>query len=290
MLRRLRHAACAVHDRGAMRPRFCSHFSAAFLVLATGCATVPTQPPTPPSQETPAASAPGTAEPDELPPIMHGIDLTPKQIEDVIAMRADLRSKASAAVDAALDFGHSVAGAARLCKGDTPFMETDASRVVREGEEMREPILDAAQMLHKLLTPAQRKKLSDRLIDGDDWAKRERRNSSRTRDLGPAIDLSTMQMVQMLMKAAVLWSNFADKSDPWRVHYRTAITNFARDDFDVHNEPVAKAPAVALTLDFVRTGLRMLIPILEPKQCETLGKLIDQRVDEAGARFHAGTQ
>jgi hypothetical protein len=88
----------------------------------------------------------------------------------------------------------------------------------------------------------------------------------------------------MLVKAGVLWANFADRAEPWRVHYRAAVVNFARDDFDAHKEPVAAVPVVAITLDFVRTGLRLLVPLLEPKQCESLGHLIDEKLDEQAAR------
>ncbi len=252
-----------------------------------GCATVPAQPPAAPAPtETPAGAQPATAsEPEDLPPMLRGLDLTAPQIAEVLKMQADLRNKADTLASASFDFFHSVAGAARQCKGDTPFLGSDAERVVREAEEIREPFLDAAQKLHALLTPAQRQKLSDRLIQGNDAAKRERRNSARTRELGPQINLSTMQTVKLLTKAAELWSTYADKTDPWREQYRIAVVDFARDDFDVHKEPVAKAPVMKLALDFVRSGLRLIIPILEPQQCEALGKLIDLRVDEAADRW-----
>lgn len=256
-----------------------------FVSLA-GCAATPTPPVTPPPMATgtaaPAAAAPAAG--PELPPLLRGIGLTPEQVEAVIRINADLESKAEPFVSSVNELGHSVAGAARQCKGDTPFIETDAARVVREGEDVRKPVLDAVQRVHHVLTPAQRRIVSERLVESDDWAKRERRNSSRTRELGPALDLSTMQLVKMLVKAGVLWSSFADRAEPWRNHYRTAITNFAREDFDVHHEPVAAAPAVAFTVDFVRAGLRQIIPLLEPKQCEVLGNLIDQKLDEAAAR------
>jgi hypothetical protein len=101
-------------------------------------------------------------------------------------------------------------------------------------------------------------------------------------------------MMSVLAKAGVLWSSFADRAEPWRLHYRTAIADFARDDFDVHREKVAAAPAVALIVEFVREGLRMLVPVLDPKQCEALGDLIDQKLDEqaerAAARARAAEQ
>src|SRR5262249_49649443 len=119
------------------------------------------------------------------------------------------------------------------------------------------------------------------LVEADDWAKRERKNASRTRDLGPALDLSTWQLMQMLVKAGVLWNEFADRAEPWRSKYRAAIVDFAKDDYDVHAQPVASVPVVAFFVDFARTGLRLMVPLLEPKQCEALGKLIDDKLDES---------
>jgi hypothetical protein len=263
------------------------------LAVAAGCATTPppaAAPPAAPTTPAPTATPQAVPAPPagaELPPLLHDLDLTPAQEAEIWRLDAELEGSAAPFVDAANDLGRSVAGAARQCKGDSPFVDQDAARVIREGEAMRGPVVDGVQRLHRLLTPAQRKKVSDRLVEGDDWAKRERRNASRTRDLGPALDLSTMQVMQMLVKAGVLWATFADKAEPWRVQYRAAITDFARDDFDAHKEPVASAPIVAFTVDFVRTGLRMLIPLLEPKQCEALGRLIDEKLDESAARAAA---
>lgn len=254
------------------------------LAVAAGCAGAPPPPATPPPEAAPtAAAAAPVAGGAELPPLLRGLDLTPAQMEEALRINADLENATQPVTSAAIAFGRSVAGAARGCKGASPFMETDAERVVREGEEVRGTVLDAVQRVHRLLTPAQRRKVSDRLVEGDDKAKRERRNSSRTRELGPALDLSAMQIMSMLMKAGVLWTTFADRIEPWRVQYHTAIVDFARDDFDVHREPVATAPAVQIMLDFVQTGLRMLVPLLEPKQCEALGHLIDDRLDQQEA-------
>lgn len=256
----------------------------AALHLAIGCAAAPPPPPAAPPPPPASAGAPSHSNGVELPPLLQGLDLTPQQELEIWRINTDYANAAELFVGAANDLAHSVAGAATACKGDSPFIEQDAARVVRLGEEMRGPTIEAAQRFHRLLTPAQRKKLSARLVEGDDWAKRERRNASRTRDLGAALDLTGTQVMKMLLKAASLWATFAEKAEPWRVHYRTAITNFARDDFDAKSEPVASAPAVALTVEFVRTGLRMLIPVLEPKQCEALGRVINEKIDEQAAK------
>lgn len=253
------------------------------LAFAGGCATALPPAPTPPP---PPSAAPASAA-NDLPPVLHDLDLTPAQVEEIRRIRADLVRDAEPLVRAAGEMGRSVAGAARRCKGDTPFVEADAARVIRAGEDMRGDVLDAVNRFHRLLTPAQRQKLSTRLLEGDEWAKRERRNGSRTRTLAPALDLSFSQTMQMLVKARVLWTSFADKAEPWRAHYRTAVANFPRADFDAHKEPVAEVPVVALTTEFVRTGMKFLIPLLEKQQCEALGNLIDQKLDEQAARAAA---
>jgi Spy/CpxP family protein refolding chaperone len=261
------------------------------LALTAGCSATQHAVAPPPAAAQPSADAAtppaATASAEELPPLLQGLDLTPQQEAEVWRIDGELQSSGESFSNAANELARSVAGAARQCKGDSPFIDQDGKRVVQEGEGMREKVLDSIQRLHRLLTPAQRKKLSDRLVEGDDWAKRERRNASRTRELGPVLDLSTLQMMQMLVKAGVLWTTFADKAEPWRAHYRTAITDFARDDFDAHHEPVATVPIVAFFVDFMRTGLRMLVPLLEPKQCEALGHLIDDKLDEAAAKAAA---
>lgn len=255
------------------------------LALATGCGAAPpppaASPPPPPVQ--PVAAVPKSAG-AELPKVLRDLDLTPAQEAEIARMDAELTLAVEPVVRAAEELGRSVAGAARQCKGDSPFVEADAARMVRMGDEVRGEVLDAAQRFHRLLTPSQRRKLSASLLEGDDWARRERRNESRSRGLGPVLDLSVMQTMSMLVKARVLWSSFADRVEPWRVHYTTAVTNFARDDFDVRREPVAEAPVVALSAEFLRTGLRFLVPLLEPQQCEALGHLIDQKLDEQAAR------
>jgi len=253
------------------------------LGLATSCAATPAPPTASPPAAAAGVAAAAPAGP-ELPPLLRDLELTPAQMDEVLRINADLERTAEPFRDAAKELGHSVAGAVRQCKGGTPFMDLDAERVVREGEELRGPLLSGLQRVHGLLTPAQRRKVSDRLLEGDDQAKRERRNSARTRELGPALDLSTMQLMSMLVKAGVLWTSFADRVEPWRVRYHVAITNFAGDDFDVHHEPVAAVPVAALALEFVRAGLRLLVPLLEPKQCEALGRLIDENVDAQAER------
>jgi hypothetical protein len=140
-------------------------------VIAAGCGSAPPPPAATPPAVTSAkpgdaASAPPTdaaaSGAFELPPLLRGIGLTPAQTEQISRMAMDLDRDGGTFRSAVDAMGRSVAGAARHCKGDSPFIGADASRVVREGEAMRAPVLDAVQRLHGLLTPAQRRTVSAR--------------------------------------------------------------------------------------------------------------------------------
>lgn len=268
------------HTAPARRAIHAALLSVAF---AAGCTATPPPAP-PPVSRAPSAlpsAAPAAAQDeDDIPPVLRGLDPTPAQVEETWRIKEDLDRAAEPFAGAVAEMMRSAAGAVRKCQGDSPFIESDGARVVRMGEDLRGPVLDGVQRLHHLLTPAQRAKLSQRLMETDDWGKRERRNDARTRALGPALDLSMLQLATMLMKARMLWSSFADRAEPWQAHYHTAIVHFARADFDVHREPIAEAPIFAFGVDFVRTGLRFLVPILEPPQCEALAQLIEDKVDE----------
>src|SRR5262249_26115166 len=100
--------------------------------LVPACATTPPPPPAPPSvtAEPGAPATPAAPSPDEaaLPPLLRELELTPAQMEAVLKLNDDLDRDGEGFLSAADALGRSVAGAARQCKGETPFVEMDASR------------------------------------------------------------------------------------------------------------------------------------------------------------------
>ena len=217
------------------------------LALATGCAAAPPRRRLADPRRDPRRRATPAAEPARPPPSLHcppllrGIDLTPAQVEEALRINADLRERRIRSQGA----GHRVPGAPwpappeEVQGASTPFVEMDAARVVRQGEELRS--LRArhrpagAPPAHPGASAARCRIAS---FGGSTTGRSaERRNASRTKDLGPALDLSTVQMMSMLVKAGVLWTSYADQVEPWRVKYHAAILDFARDDFDVAQGP-----------------------------------------------------
>lgn len=243
--------------------------------LSVGCSYA-----SPPTPDTPASVARAAAEPRELPSLLEELDLGTSQRDQILSLFDEVKRDLTPLVDSGREFGRALSVAARQCKGDSPFIEMQASSTAAVGEQIREPVLDAIQRLHGILTPAQRRALSRRLLGADQPDERERKNDTRTRSLGIDLDLSVGQMLSMLLRVQALRESFQERAEPWRLRYRSALRAFARDDFDVRRHPIAEAPLVALATTFVRDALRVLMPVLEPAQCETLGRFIADKVDD----------
>lgn len=220
---------------------------------------------------------------DRLPKSMQELELTAQQLREIRALRDDLKRDIDPLFDAGLDFVRAVGVAAKRCKPDTPFMQMEASYMVNVGEQFRPKLLDGVNRFHRILTPKQRHALSDRLL-ADERKSRDStadRDQDRARSIGDELDLSFSQIMQMLIRVQALRSKFEDKIDTWREHYRTAVAAFARDDFDAHKQAIAQVPAIELATEVVRDAFRVMLPLLEQKQCEALGGYIEERVGEA---------
>jgi Spy/CpxP family protein refolding chaperone len=249
----------------------------AALGSACGCAATGSAPAAAPAVA--RAGEPDAGEPP-LPQMLQDLRLTPAQRSELRRLAVDVRREARPLVDAGRQFGRTLAGAARRCKSESRFLEMEASFMVSAGEQIRGPMLDAIQRLHRILTPAQRRELSRRLIDLNQAPARERRGEARTRELGEDLDLSFGQTLTLLMRAQMLRSRFDERFAPWRVRYHDALADFPRDDFLIREKAIAKVPIVELAADFVLEATRVLLPLLDARQCETLGAWIETRLEE----------
>ena len=201
-----------------------------------------------------------------------------EQREALLALASELAARVAPLVDAGRDFGHAVALAAARCKGDSMGLDSEASFAVTMGEQTREGVLDAIDRLHRILTHRQRKALASRLL-GDEKASREKkRGDARARDLGDELDLSIGQMLRLLVRAGALRDAFEERIEPWRDRLREALEAFPSDDFAIRDQPIAKAPVVAVATQLVRDAMRVLLPVLEPEQCKVLGSFIDDMI------------
>jgi Spy/CpxP family protein refolding chaperone len=262
--------------------------AAALASIVIGCA-VPRAPSVPSAAApaaTPAAAPSASAEPPaqpKLPRSLRDLDLDPDQVRAVEAVVRDLEEELDPFAAAVDELGRSLAGAARQCKGDTPFVAMDAEAVVRAGEPARRAVVAAIQRVHAILRPEQRAKLSAKLLDEDENGRKDRdeKADAETRELGPQLGLSFAQVATVILRARALTSKYEDRSDVWRSHYRHALVAFAKPDFDMGRERFAEAPVVELFTAFTRDAFRTLVPILKGSQCEALGKLVDDTLDES---------
>jgi hypothetical protein len=277
-LKGMRRAAC--YNRMEMAKRWLASMGM-ICALALGCAVPKTTTSTTPAA--PAATAAAAEEDKPLPPMLEALKLSAAQRREILALREQLKRDLEPIIDAGRDFASAVAVAARTCKPDSPFIPMEAEYTVRVGEQVRGRLLDAVDKFHRILTPAQRQELSKSLLAAADRSEDERddRDDSRTRSIGDELDLSVSQTVALLVRVQALRSSFEEKVAPWRDHYDSAIVAFARDDFEARKQPIAEAPVVELATGIVRDGLRVLIPVLEPKQCDALGRFISDKIEES---------
>jgi Spy/CpxP family protein refolding chaperone len=239
------------------------------LAPLAGCSTMAGSPP----PEVPD----GEEKKDRLPDQLEELRLSAEQRAQIRALLDQLKLDLEPVTEASKHLGRAIAVAARECKGASPFVDAEASATVAAGEQARPAVLASIQRLHRILTPAQRKTLSRRLLDDESSRKKDRseRDRSRAESLGGDLDLSVGQMFELLMMAQLLRSDFEDQTEPWRARYRKAVKAFAHDDFDIHEQRVAEAPLAKLGTDLVKDALKLLIPVLEPPQCKELGRMID---------------
>jgi hypothetical protein len=175
----------------------------------------------------------------------------------------------------------------KRCRNDSTSMNMRADRVVSTAELAREPILDAINELHATLTPTQRRRLVDHLLDEErSSTRRERKDDGedRAQSVGVDFDLSWGQIGAILIRLRKLQSVYEDRAAPWIARYREALRAFAEPDFDIRRQAIAEIPIVRLAVDAVTDGFRVLVPLLEPDQCRAIGNHLAKELAEAKER------
>ena len=243
-------------------------------LLLCGCVPPPIAEPAAPAPQIDAALA--------LPEALESLEPTPEQRLELVKLVDRLEADVAPLKTAIDGFTRALARAARRCRQDSPFIEMEARHTVMTGEQVRGDILDGINRLHSILTPPQRLALSRRLLGEQEEGERERsdRDESRTRSIGGDLDLSIGQILSMLVRVRKLRNDFEAKAEPWREAYVRVARAFRHDDFDVRDHALAEVPAVELVTDVVRDAFRVLLPLLEPVQCEALADLIEARLEE----------
>ena len=253
------------------------------LAFGTGCGASTGPPATTAPVATQATAEPSAAAPAELPAILEALGPSSAQRVELLALRDRLTPELESLQDAGLELALTVAKAARRCDGNLVALEGAASWAVAAGEQARGTVLDAIDELHRILSPAQRKALADRLLGKEKESKTESSTDSGARSLGDALDLSVGQMLTILVRAQALASALEERIEPWRPRLKKTLEAFADEHFAIREHEIAEVPVVALATDFLRDALRTLLPILEREQCEALAGLIQEAVDKGSA-------
>jgi Spy/CpxP family protein refolding chaperone len=255
--------------------------------VAAGCAGGPGQIATPDESPQATSQALPADDGEELPEALQDLELSPSQRERVVALSIKLQTRLTPLMEAGRELMLVTAKAVSRCDADSLGLDAASSWTVTSGEQVRGAVLDAIDELHAILTPAQRKILSERLLDRSENARTQRNQQRGARGgaskLSAAVDLSVGQILVVLTRALALRSSFEERMDPWRREVDRALRAFPEDDFSIRDHEFAQVPAVALLTTFVREALRTLLPVLEPEQCKALGAAIVEAAREKPA-------
>ncbi|MCC6523519.1 MAG: hypothetical protein IT373_12755 [Polyangiaceae bacterium] len=249
------------------------------VATAVGCASLP-QPPEVAKTDGAPTTAP-TPKAPRAPSWLAGLALSQAQEQAISELRASLAPKLAPFWDAARDFALAIATAAQHGDGRAPALAAAASWAINVGEDVREPVLDAINRVHRILTPAQRASLTERLLGDEKESQSDDSAETPARSLGDVLDLDLGQMLALLVRAQALKGAFEERLGPWRQNLKAALLAFAEDDFDVRRHKIAAVPAVSLATGLVRDAVRVLLPILERDQGRALAAFIREKVAES---------
>ncbi len=215
-----------------------------------------------------------------IPEILESLQLSAYQQQQLRALGRELKRQLEPMKDAGREYLLAIAKTASRCNNNTMALDDAASWAVGVGQQVRGPVLDAIDRLHRILTPAQRKMLARRLLDGEKESKKRRKTDEQSYSVSADLDLSLSQTLTLLIRARSLKSALEERLEPWRKSLKNALVAFPRDDFSVREYRIAEVPAVVLATRFVRDAVRTLLPILDQEQC----KAVDASIRDALAK------
>jgi len=236
------------------------------------------------------AVAPVYVEAEDGPKLAPWLHLTPEQNHRVIALVDEVKRSVEPVEPAAMNLAEGVALAVRGCRKDSTLLEMRADSLVMAGEAAREPILDAIDELHAILTPKQRRRLVRHVLERERTSTPERRQEDadeRTTSVGLELDLSWRQIASMLVRIRKIQSVYEEEAEPWLERYRIAVEAFAEPDFHVRDHAIARAPVMRMIADLVTDAYRVLVPLLEEEQCAAVSTYLKAKLAEVKAKREA---
>lgn len=215
------------------------------------------------------------------------LELTAEQEPKVVTLLERAKRAGDPLVFAAEGVARALASSARRCDvNDVTFLELRLEALVAAGQNARSVVVDTVNELHALLTPEQRRAVSAYLLDRNKRNRSQRRRPDRgsisdaQQKMGLDLDLTFGQITKLLLRLNSLRGSFEDKTEPWMAHYRAAVAAFAHDDFDLREQPVAKAPIFEIARDLTLQAYTQVITIFDEGQCEAIGAYIQRKLDQ----------
>lgn len=219
-----------------------------------------------------------------LPALLEELGLSEAQRQRLEALRAELELQLEPMQEAGRELALAVAKTVRRCEGSSPALPGAISWAVGSGEQARGAVLDAVDRLHAILTRSQREALVARLRGDEERSKDPRPTDEQARSVGESLDLSLSQLMTMLVRVGALRDALEERIAPWRGQAKSVLAAFVKDDFAIRDHAIAQAPFVALATELLRDGLRTLLPILKPEQCQALATEIERALAEYDER------
>jgi len=249
------------------------------------------------SEATTPSPEPAWEETGEGPVFPEWLGLTEAQEPQAVALLDRAKRAAGPLVFAGEGVVRAIASSARRCEADDlTFLEVRFEAVTAAGVQSRREVIAVINDLHALLTPEQRKAVTDYLLDRNERNREQRSAADRgsvteaQQKMGIDLDLTFGQITKLLFRINRLRGAYEDATDPWIAHYRAAVQDFARADFDLSTLPVAKAPIFRIARDLVLEAYTQLITVFDEGQCEAIGTYLHRKLDERDAEEREATE
>ncbi len=256
---------------------------AACLTVLAGCTTT-VEPQTPATDRGANAGteATETSERDGMAELVERLGLTSTQQEKIEAIRDRLVERTRSADAQRLAFQDAIVGAIDACDSDYARLRIEGRRMIDSGNGAKPAILDAINEFHAVLTPEQRKRLIEPMLERS-AERRERTDDEGFAAMGSKLDLGIGQILKMAKRARTRITLSRSDRDELRDRFEESAERFMGPRFDAHTEPLAQEPLVEHVVQFIFDLAAVVLPVLEERQCDVAADFARERLADDGA-------
>ena len=210
------------------------------------------------------------------------LGLTSTQQEKIEAIRDRLVERTRSADAQRLAFQDAIVGAIDACDSDYARLRIEGRRMIDSGNGAKPAILDAINEFHAVLTPEQRKRLIEPMLERS-AERRERTDDEGFAAMGSKLDLGIGQILKMAKRARTRITLSRSDRDELRDRFEESAERFMSPRFDAHAEPLAQEPLVEHVVQFIFDLAAVVLPVLEERQCDVAADFARERLADDGA-------